>query len=319
GNIFPQPPAAASRPPATLTEAPNRPPSLRSPSALTPPPAQADFSPTVAPAVTEPNPASITSPTPICNQAAPGNPIDISIPDDTSFLPGQAFTKTWRLVNTGSCSWTSDYAAVWFSGQTFGAPPLNNLTGPVAPGKSIDISLDMVAPDVPGTYQSNWKLKDKAGHLFGIGPTGSAPFWVRIIVSQPQEGAGAATQEPSQTPQVYATGLANLTPNDGLDLDQIKLNQDKADDLVYQVQKNSQHSLTPRNGAQMAQAGRSQPSLADCQAIHLSTDAQVLDGVVTGMYYCFKTNLGLPGWTRLVYLSPQDQVLTLEILTWSTP
>ena len=56
-----------------------------------------------------------------CDQAGPGNPIDVTIPDYTEVAPGTSFTKTWRLVNTGPCTWSNDYSAVWFSGETFGA------------------------------------------------------------------------------------------------------------------------------------------------------------------------------------------------------
>jgi hypothetical protein len=31
---------------------------------------------------------------------------DVTIPDDTVLDPGESFTKTWRLKNSGTCSWT---------------------------------------------------------------------------------------------------------------------------------------------------------------------------------------------------------------------
>ena len=30
---------------------------------------------------------------------------DVTIPDGTEVAPGEAFTKTWALVNTGNCTW----------------------------------------------------------------------------------------------------------------------------------------------------------------------------------------------------------------------
>jgi hypothetical protein len=211
-----------------------------------------------------------------------------------------------------------DYSATWFSGEKFGAAPAVNLSGPVAPGKSIDISIDMVAPAQPGTYQSNWKLQDNAGALFGIGPSGDAPFWVRIEVLKPVSSEQAATSAPTTSPLVYATGFANLTVNDGLDLDRDQINSGKSDDLVYQA-LNAAHMLAPQSGTLIAQFGLGQPSIGDCQAASLTTDPQALDEVTAGMYYCYKTSMGLPGWLRLGYLNPNDHVLTVEILTWSTP
>ncbi len=43
-----------------------------------------------------------------CNQAAAGNPIDITIPDGTKMTPNESFAKTWRLENVGSCTWTGN-------------------------------------------------------------------------------------------------------------------------------------------------------------------------------------------------------------------
>jgi hypothetical protein len=127
----------------------------------------------------ETNSVSIT---PVCNRALPGSPFDISIPDSTLLTAGQSFSKTWRLQNAGSCTWTPQYVIILFSGNSLGAPTVKSLGFSVEPGAFIDITLDMVAPDDPGTYQSNWILVDSSGKTFGIGPGGNTPFWVRIVV-----------------------------------------------------------------------------------------------------------------------------------------
>ena len=31
---------------------------------------------------------------------------DVTVPDGTTFLPGATFTKTWRLKNAGTCTWS---------------------------------------------------------------------------------------------------------------------------------------------------------------------------------------------------------------------
>ena len=254
-----------------------------------------------------------------CARAAAGSPIDLTVPDNSELEPGQAFTKTWRLLNSSSCIWSARYAAVWFSGEKFEAPSTVYLTKDVPPGDSVDISVDMVAPQQSGTYQSNWKLESPDGDLFGIGPNWNSPFWVRILVNPPPGTEEANASTPTPVPQIYASGLANLTINDGLDLDYLKLNQGKADDVVYRMDSKEQPDLAPQNGAQLALAGKSQPDLSDCQAAKLGTGAQSLVGLASGTYFCYKTNLGLPGWARIVYLNPKDSILTLEILTWSTP
>ena len=35
---------------------------------------------------------------------------DVTIPDGTYINPGASFTKIWRLKNTGTCAWTTQFA-----------------------------------------------------------------------------------------------------------------------------------------------------------------------------------------------------------------
>ena len=105
---------------------------------------------------------------------------DVNIPDDTEYDGGEDFTKTWRLKNTGSCTWTSGYSLVFDSGDAMGAPASTQLTtGTVAPGQEIDVSIDLTAPDDPGTYKGNFKLRNPGGVIFGWGEE-SKSFWVQI-------------------------------------------------------------------------------------------------------------------------------------------
>ena len=107
---------------------------------------------------------------------------DVSVPDGTTFSPGADFVKTWRLKNNGSCTWTTSYRVVFDSGVSFGAPASFNLPGTVAPGDTIDISVNMVAPETANDYESYWKLQDASGTNFGLGSNGEDSFWVKIKV-----------------------------------------------------------------------------------------------------------------------------------------
>lgn len=118
---------------------------------------------------------------------------DVTIPDGTKLNPGEAFVKTWRLKNSGSCTWTTSYRVVFESGNALGAPASFNLPSEVAPGATIDISVQMKAPDVPKDYESNWKLQNTSGGIFGTGSTGSKAFWVRITVQSPAAAMFAIT------------------------------------------------------------------------------------------------------------------------------
>ncbi|MEJ2448429.1 MAG: NBR1-Ig-like domain-containing protein [Anaerolineales bacterium] len=52
------------------------------------------------------------------------------------------------------------------------------------PGASIDVSVELRAPEEAGTYQGNWGIKNTNGLAFGIGPAG-VPFYVKIKVVNP--------------------------------------------------------------------------------------------------------------------------------------
>ena len=98
---------------------------------------------------------------------------DVTIPDNTAMAPGTTFVKTWRLRNSGTCSWAVGYAAVFSSGSRMGASIPVPLSTIVSPGNTIDISVPMVAPTAPGTYRANWLLRSDTGASFGLGSSRS--------------------------------------------------------------------------------------------------------------------------------------------------
>ncbi|MEA2008069.1 MAG: NBR1-Ig-like domain-containing protein, partial [Chloroflexota bacterium] len=109
---------------------------------------------------------------------------DVTIPDGTILLPGETFVKTWRLQNTGSCSWSSGYDIVFIDGDAMGAPSAVQLTNDIIPsGGTVDVSVTLVAPASTGTYKGNWRLRDASDQVFGIVSTGE--FWVEIEVVNP--------------------------------------------------------------------------------------------------------------------------------------
>jgi len=108
---------------------------------------------------------------------------DVSVPDGTVFTPGQTFTKTWKLRNTGNCTWTTGYTLVFSTGdQMSGASPIN-LPISVAPRQEIDLSVNLTAPNSIGNYRGYWLLKNAEGRAFGIGTLGNKPFWLAIGVA----------------------------------------------------------------------------------------------------------------------------------------
>lgn len=105
---------------------------------------------------------------------------DLSIPDGTKLNAGSAFTKAWRLQNSGSCKWDTGFDIVFVKGNQLGANTVYDLPYEVSPGQTIDISINMVAPSVNGKYSSDWMLKSSNGVTFGTGSDSKGPFWVRM-------------------------------------------------------------------------------------------------------------------------------------------
>lgn len=108
---------------------------------------------------------------------------DISVPDGEAHAPGELFTKTWRLKNTGETTWTTEYSLVFISGALMDAPASVSLPIEVGPGETVDISVEMTAPAEAGTYQGFWKLRNAAGQIFGVGPAATDAIWVTITVN----------------------------------------------------------------------------------------------------------------------------------------
>ena len=107
--------------------------------------------------------------------------------------PGQPFVKTWRIRNSGSCTWDSSYSLAYAHGNTpasgmSGAPAA--IVGQVAPGATYDISVNLVAPGAPGVYQGFWQMRNGQGVAFG------QTIYVGIEVV----AAPTATPAPTQTP-----------------------------------------------------------------------------------------------------------------------
>lgn len=254
-----------------------------------------------------------------CDQAAAGHPIDVTVPDGSVMAPGGSFSKTWRLENAGSCTWTRQYAVTFFSGNNLSAFQMNTLSQEVDPGQVIDVTVDMVAPQKEGIYQSNWMISNADGILFGIGPNGDAPFWARIEVVMSVTETPVFTPTVTNTPVVYVTGEAALENGTQLDLDSATLNPDDAAraDFDYQYGGNPLHILTTMNGTRWMIFGETRPSFADCNEAGKTSNAISFNTVPVGTYLCYRTSGALPG--RLLMEGFADGQLSISFLTWAVP
>ena len=93
--------------------------------------------------------------------------------DDSEFLPGETFTKTWTFKNVGTCTWNTNYKMKFETGDQLGAPIEVALPASVAPGAEVTISINMTAPATPGTYQGFWSMYSDTNEYMG-------QTWVKI-------------------------------------------------------------------------------------------------------------------------------------------
>ncbi len=111
---------------------------------------------------------------------------DVTIPDEYDLAPGAAFTKTWRVKNVGTCTWTTSYTLAFYQENSMGGPASVPLALNVAPGQTVDLSVNLVAPATAGRYTGKWTLKDQNGNFFFT--TRNNPLWVIIDVVVPASG-----------------------------------------------------------------------------------------------------------------------------------
>ena len=130
---------------------------------------------------------------------------DITIPDGTQIASGDSFTKTWQVRNTGTCTWDTEYALVFVNGDRMEGKSPTQLERSVAPGESINISINMVAPAEEGSYLGYWQLRNASEETFG------QTYYVQITAVPgtptvtPTSTATTAPETPTNTPTETAT------------------------------------------------------------------------------------------------------------------
>jgi len=112
---------------------------------------------------------------------------DVTIPDNTQMTPGQSFTKTWLVSNSGSCDWEPGFIFNVVGGDSMSGVAVT-LNQTVQPERQYEFSVPMVAPtDQTGEIKGTWQLSDLNGNYFGQG--------VYVLIE-----IGAAIPTPTETP-----------------------------------------------------------------------------------------------------------------------
>ncbi len=104
-----------------------------------------------------------------------------SIANGTKVYIDRTFTQTFRLKNTGACTWNGNFELRFIGGDLMGAGASIILTTSNVPTWGyVNIDILMKAPSAPGHYANYWMIKSDSGEIFGVGPAGSQSFSTEI-------------------------------------------------------------------------------------------------------------------------------------------
>ncbi|KXJ12439.1 uncharacterized protein C6orf106 homolog [Exaiptasia diaphana] len=120
---------------------------------------------------------------------------DVTIGEGESVPPSSAFVKTWRLQNNGINRWPSGVFLKFTSGDQLG--PISAVqVEPLEPGTTTDVSINMIAPNMTGMFQGQWRMCTPTGSYFGD------VIWVILCVDE--GGLLAVTQQMSHLGQEFS-------------------------------------------------------------------------------------------------------------------
>ncbi len=180
-------------------------PSLSFSTPTLPPAAPTSTSISSFPTLALPTSTVVVPATPVCDQARFIK--DVSIPDGSTFAPGTSFTKTWRLRNDGTCTW-SGYTLVFDSGDAMNGTSPTTI-GTVGPGQEVDVSVTLTAPATVGSYRGFWRIRNASGVFLPVlNGTQGRSFFVDIKVAVQSSGFDMHTRATEAT---WASGAGNLT------------------------------------------------------------------------------------------------------------
>ncbi len=139
----------------------------------------------VTPSIT-PQSTAVPTKTPIPESCDQATFIEhVTIPPNTVFGKDENFTKTWRVENSGSCTWTTDYALEFVTGNSMDAPLYVPLGKAVAPDDWVDLTIFFTTPNIEDTYVGYWALVNEDGTRIPLENTVGGNLEVVIKVNVP--------------------------------------------------------------------------------------------------------------------------------------
>lgn len=182
---------AAARP--TATETPTPPPTnTPEPTLETSPTIAFTLPPAVQPSSTRPS---------VADRA---DFVGQSPADGSVMYPEQPFTLKWTVKNVGTTTWSTSYQVRFFLGDAtlrFGASDIR-FPKEVKPNESVDLVLNMKAPNKAGDYNTIWVLTNADGANF---------YTVTLNIKVSGNTATPSSVPPTNTPETVPTATETAT------------------------------------------------------------------------------------------------------------
>lgn len=106
--------------------------------------------------------------------------------DGATLKGGEAYEKSWSILNTGTCPWDEGYAFVlvvqYSSPEIVWEHTSIVIKGPTEttkPQGSQNFVIKFTAPKKAGAYEAYWKLRDDGNNYFG------PMVWLKFVVVKP--------------------------------------------------------------------------------------------------------------------------------------
>lgn len=204
---------------------------------------------------------------------------DVTVSDGTVFDVNIPFQKTWRIQNTGTCTWGDGYDLVFVGEEAM----TNTVTVPVpetASSAMVDLSLPLTAPATPGVHVGQWRLRRPDGDFFG--PIINLTIFTRVGCSLPPEISSFTS-----TPSIVGQGAmlllewGQVTNVDRLEISpeigEVDLNGGR---LLIQPKETTTFSLIATCGSQTARQQTTvtiDPNLPPFEVINVTAQAAPSD------------------------------------------
>jgi len=170
---------------------------------------------------------------------------DVNVIDGTTMAPLTPFTKIWRMRNNGVVEWPARTQLVWIGGDKLSDQYSIEVKIPAAGlqiGQELDVSVDLIAPELPGRYISYWRMASPSGQKFG------QRVWVLIQVHasvMPRESIRGLNLNlpPPVGPEIINVNAEPTVEDSHPETDNSKKTVELVEPVVYNFQPNKEHEM----------------------------------------------------------------------------